>query len=81
MSKTLAGLIALLALLAIVAGVYAAGPKYKVYCDPGHRLTHFGGQTYCHSKYGSETRGTNIRRTSAWERIWYAIVGSKDTRG
>jgi hypothetical protein len=71
--------------VAIVAGLYAAGPKYVVYCDPGHTLKHVStlnrNVDYCQSKYGSEYRGTRLRRASAWERVWYSIVGSKHTRG
>jgi hypothetical protein len=83
--KAIVALVVVVVVVAIVAGLYAAGPKYKVYCDPGHTLEHsstpFRSIDFCQSKYGGKTRGTRIRRTSAWERVWYSIVGSKDTRG
>jgi hypothetical protein len=85
LSRGIIALIVFLAVLAVVAGLYAAGPKYKVYCDPGHTLRHsstpFRSINFCQSKYGGPDRGTRIRRTSAWERVWYSLVGSKDTRG
>jgi hypothetical protein len=85
LTKTTAAVVVFLALLAVVAGLYAAGPKYKVHCDPGHTLKHVTGTLksveYCQSKYGSEFRPSRVRRTSAWERVWYAVVGSKNTRG
>jgi len=96
MSKPLISLVALLALLLVLAGLYATGPKYMVYCDRGHTLassaTYFydpsgENEQICVSKYhGSrldpgEWRGTRIRRLGAFERIWYSLVGSKNTRG
>jgi hypothetical protein len=91
--------------LALAVGLYASGPKYIVYCDPGHELTRAPmdgrrllgdydqrlipfvptpppkNRRVCKSKYGSEWRETKLRRLGAFERIWYALVGSKDTRG
>jgi hypothetical protein len=109
MTKLVVGVVVFVAVLGIVVGLYATGPKYIVYCDPGHRLTlgnsdrgllagydprlipeggdPFGpavpprNRQYCQSKYGSEWRNTKLRRLGAWERVWYALVGSKNTRG
>ncbi len=81
MSKTSAVLVVFLALLAIVAGLYAAGPKYKVYCgDPERTLEVSTRGILCLSKQGASPRDALIRRLSAAERIWYSIVGSKNTR-
>lgn len=144
MSKTTAGLITFLALLAIVAGLYAIGPKYvverhaqtkyeaKVLCPSNRKFelpplnmpeaqatwegfcygvqnaigfehresadsdwwidtewdTQREAETYLR-KYGNwpshvdprTRRWTTIRRAAAWERIRYAFVGSKNTRG
>jgi hypothetical protein len=136
MSRTSIALVVFLALLAIVAGLYATGPKYVV--TPHHKTrwqvlvacdnlpTRAEVINYCGDTYLDETptvdwkvdatwdtrpeaytytakfrhpggskmlkavvwdiepkttRWTTIRRASAWERVWYALVGSKNTRG
>jgi hypothetical protein len=46
-----------------------------------------GSGEICVSKYygkrlgDNDWRGTRIRRLGAFERIWYSLVGAKDTRG
>src|SRR6266487_1822884 len=110
MSRTSVALVIFLALLAIVAGLYATGPKYVVDSHPQSRFA----RIYCQNGYeqkrrqitthpqpgvaysegiGCERRRdgwhwvsakgsyTTLRRAAAWERVWYALVGSKNTRG
>jgi hypothetical protein len=78
-----AALVVFLVALGIAAGLYATGPKYKVYCHSGAKLklAHPGGRelALCVSRQGSYY--ALLRRTNAWERVKYAVVGSKDTRG
>jgi hypothetical protein len=86
MTKLVVGVVVFVVLLGIVVGLYATGPKYKVYCASGYTLSHVLGQgTICQNRYASRPNRpsqtlTLIRRTSAWERVWYALVGSKNTR-
>jgi hypothetical protein len=63
--------IVLVALVAIAAGLYATGPKYIVVTDRSYQ-----------AGFGQDPLGgTHLRRLSAWERIYYAVVGSSKTRG
>jgi hypothetical protein len=60
----------------------AAGPKYKLSCDPGRTLEHgIIERPICTSTENPTPRFPKVRRTSAWERVSYSIVGSDDTRG
>jgi hypothetical protein len=92
--KTIAIAVGLVVLLGLVAGLYASGPKYlvkthaqtvSILCLDG-RMANFvwapAPVGFCQAKRdGTYRPGVEfIRRTSAWERIYYAVVGSEDTR-
>jgi hypothetical protein len=84
------------AVVLVLIGVFLAlaltGPKYEVYCDPGHVLRtraeffYQGQGEICVSKYmgkhfdDTDWRGTRLRRLGLLQRAWYSIVGSKRTR-
>ena len=82
MNRTAIALVVFLVALGIVAGLYATGPKYKLYCPPGaNEIRHIGNVALCQRNGVNVGVEASLRRTNAWERIYYAVVGSKDTRG
>jgi hypothetical protein len=94
MTKVTAVVVGLVIVLAVMAGLYAFGPKYvlkshaqtvSILCIDG-RMANFVWEPaplgFCRDKRDGTypLRVKFIRRTAAWERIYYAVVGSKDTR-
>jgi hypothetical protein len=75
-------LVVFLVVLGIVAGLYATGPKYVYQCPHGRYeiLYRDDGKAICHHLSGGGTFAS-LHRTSAWERVKYAVIGSDDARG
>jgi len=90
MRKTTAAAVGFVVLLAVVAGLYASGPKYvrsdaqtvSILCLDG-RIANFVWEPapvgFCESKRDGtyRLRSEFIRRTTAWERIKLSVVGSR----
>jgi hypothetical protein len=92
--KTTAVAVGLGVLLAVMAGLYASGPKYllkshaqtvSILCIDG-RMANIVWKPapvdFCRDKRDGiyPLRTKFIRHAAAWERIYYAVVGSKDAR-
>jgi hypothetical protein len=89
MRKTTAAAVGFVVLLAVVAGLYASGPKYvrsygqtvSILCLDG-RMANFVWEPapvgFCESKRNGtyRPRGELIRRTTVWERIKWSFIGS-----
>lgn len=65
-------LIVFLVLAAIVAGLYASGPKYMVET----KTVQLHDQ---HNRPAGTETVRRLRRLAAWERVYYAVVGSSKT--
>jgi hypothetical protein len=65
-----------------VAGLYASGPKYQSYCPNGRTLSHqFFPQKLRTIAYCEGAGPVLTRQLPAWRRVWYGLVGSKNTSG
>jgi hypothetical protein len=75
-------LASLLLLVLGVAGLYATGPKYQSYCPNRQTLRHavpeIGERTITYCQAGGQVL---TRQLPAWRRVWYGLVGSKNTSG
>jgi len=84
------------AVVAVVVALAATGPTYEVYCGPGHevyvtdasfRSYYAADRQVCLSKYSGKRIDaqdfdpTRLRRLGLFERAWYNLAGSENTRG
>jgi hypothetical protein len=92
--RAAATVLVLLTLLAVVVALYASGPEHiakhgqpvSILCLDG-RMANFVWEPaplgFCEAKRNGTYRPRSeiVVRTSTWERIYHAVVGSNDTRG
>lgn len=92
--KTITAIVA--AMLFVALGVFLAlaltGPKYKLVCPHNYVLadreayTNNGSGRFCVERFAGGTLDsgdfypTQIRRLGLFERAWYSLAGSRDTR-
>ena len=91
--RGLPAVIGFLAVLGVSAGLYASGPEYivksggrvSVLCIDG-RVANFvltpAPLGFCVDKHNGtyRPRAELVRHTAAWERLYYAVVGTPKTR-